>query len=65
MSNVSHFVTPVQVGKELGHNDGNRPRITVRRYLRERYPDHLTNARWELTAEQADDVRAHFRGRSA
>jgi len=65
MSNISHLITPVQLGKKFGHNDGNRPGITVRRYLRKRCPNHLKNARWELTAEQAEDVRAHLRGRSA
>ncbi|MCT1396647.1 hypothetical protein M4D51_13025 [Microbacterium sp. p3-SID338] len=63
---ASHDVTtPAELGRELGHNDGERPGITVRRYLRERYPDHPKNQRWELTAEEADDVRAYFRGRSS
>ncbi|WP_292700213.1 hypothetical protein [Microbacterium sp. 69-10] len=65
MSTLGDVITPAELGRELGHNDGERPGITVRRYLRERYPDHPKNQRWELTLEQADDVRAYFRGRSS
>jgi len=64
MSTHRDVITPADLGRELGHNDGNRPGITVRRYLRQRYPDHLKSQRWELTREQADDVRAHFGGRA-
>lgn len=59
------IITPAELGRELGHNDGERPGITVRRYLRERYPDHPKSQRWKLTQEEADDVRAHFRGQSS
>lgn len=40
--------------------------IQVRRFLRERHPRGAVEAgqRWCLTAEMADQVRAHFRGRS-
>ncbi|CNL03714.1 Uncharacterised protein [Mycobacterium tuberculosis] len=65
MSASHDVITPAELGRELGHNDGDRPGITVRRYLRERYPDHLKNQRWELTPEQADEVRAHFGRTSA
>lgn len=60
-----NIITPAELGRELGHNDGERPGITVRRYLRERYPDHPKSQRWKLTQEEADDVRAHFRGQSS
>lgn len=65
MSTPNSVITPPELGREVGHNDGERPGITVRRYLRERYPEHRKNQRWELTQEEADDVRAHFRGRSS
>lgn len=53
-------ITPVQLAAELGHDDGERPGRRVRRFLRERYPDHRPNQRWLLTPEQANEVRAHF-----
>lgn len=62
MSTHADFITPAELGRELGHNDGERPGLTVRRYLRERYPNHPKNQRWELSVEEADDVRRHFRG---
>lgn len=65
MSTLHNVITPAELGRELGHNDGERPGIIVRRYLRERYPDHPRNQRWELSQEEADHVRAHFRGRSS
>ncbi len=55
-----HTITPADLGRELGHNDGDRPGLTVRKYLRQKYPAHLKNQRWELTAAEADDVREHF-----
>jgi hypothetical protein len=60
LCSMANFVTPAELGKELGHDDGDRPGLTVRRYLRERYPDHFHGQRWELTPEQADEVRRHF-----
>lgn len=65
MSTLHNVITPGELGRELGHNDGDRPGITVRRYLRKRYPDHRKNQRWELTPEQADDVRRHFGRKTA
>ncbi|QEW04329.1 hypothetical protein F6J85_15345 [Microbacterium lushaniae] len=57
------LITAVELGAELGHDDGQRPGRRVRQYLRRRYPDHKPNSRWLLTAEQANDVREHFRAR--
>lgn len=57
---MSH-ITPAELGRELGHNDGQRPGLTVRRYLRNRYPDHPKHQRWLLSTEEADDVRANLR----
>jgi len=53
-------VTPAELAVELGHDDGGRPGWRVRRFLRERYPDHPSHERWQLTPEQVDEVRAHF-----
>ncbi|WP_404473470.1 hypothetical protein [Microbacterium aerolatum] len=64
MSADADFITPAELGRELGHNDGDRPGITVRRYLRERYPDHPKHQRWQLSVDEADDVRQHFRSRA-
>lgn len=60
MSTDFYPMTPKQLGRELGHNDGASPGITVRNYLRKTYPDHPKGARWLLTREQADDARRHF-----
>lgn len=65
MSTLHDFISPAELGRELGHNDGDRPGRTVRRYQRERYPNRPKNQRWKLTPEEADDVRAHFRGRAS
>lgn len=65
MSTHRDVTTPDELGRELGHNDGERPGKTVRRYLRTRYPDHPKGQRWELTRREADDVRAYFRGSSS
>lgn len=63
MDHASDFTTPAELGQELGHNDGDRPGITVRRYLRERYLEHPKNQQWRLSPDEADDVRRHFGGR--
>lgn len=55
-----NLIEPKDLGGELGHDDGSRPGITVRRYMRKKYPDHPKGTRWRLTPEQADDVRRHF-----
>lgn len=55
------FVTPVQLAAELGHDDGQRPGRQVRQFLRERYPEHPAQERWQLTPDQANQVRAHFK----
>ena len=53
-------ITPEELARELG-----RSGRAIRAYLRERHSQgHEPNARWRLTEEQAQDVRAHF-GRSS
>jgi len=47
-------ITPATLEAELGV-DAKR----IRAYLREAYPKPLWT-RWELSDEQADDVRGHF-----
>ncbi|PZF61184.1 hypothetical protein DEI92_06190 [Curtobacterium sp. MCBD17_034] len=51
--------TPRELAVELGYRDETRPGAVVRRYLRQRYPEHPKHERWVLDDEQADDVRAH------
>lgn len=60
MADALNTFTPAELGRELGHDDGARPGITVRRYLRERYPGRPKGQRWILTQEEAADVRRHF-----
>ncbi len=51
-------VTPLDLGRELGYEDGGR---AVRRVLRARHPEHLRGSRWPaLTGEQVNYVRAHL-----
>lgn len=49
-------ITPKQLAAELGVT----PR-TIRRWLRDQGWQSVPYARWELTPEQADQVRARFR----
>jgi len=50
------IITPTDLARQLGV----APR-RIRKYLREQHAvDHMHFARWELTVEQATDVRAHF-----
>ena len=51
----SETFTPEQLAALLGY-DEERPGRVVRRYLREKYPDHPKSQRWMLTAGQARDV---------
>ncbi|WP_203135348.1 hypothetical protein [Microbacterium sp. JZ31] len=53
-------ITPRDLARELGHVEQRRG-AKIRKYLRAKYPDHVKNQLWELTPEQADDVRRHFR----
>ncbi len=65
MNAPAPLIGPKELGRELGHNDGDRPGRKVRAYLRERYPDRARGGHWLLTPEEADDVRRHFGGASA
>jgi len=50
------IITPTDLARQLGLD----PR-RIRKYLRAQHGvGHLHFARWELTEEQAADVRAHF-----
>ena len=50
------IITPTDLARQLGVD----PR-RIRKYLREQHAvGHMHFARWELTKEQATDVRAHF-----
>lgn len=54
---MNSIVTPADLSREL-----HRDQKTIRAYLRRKYgklPPH--DSRWNLTAEQADDVRRYFR----
>lgn len=50
-------ITPKDLARELGHTDDGR---AIRHFLRSEHPEHGKYARWELTPQQAADVRAHF-----
>ena len=50
-------ITPRQLAVELGVSDR-----TVRQWLRDQGWQSVPYARWELTADQAAQVRTHFRG---
>lgn len=53
--------TPVELATQLGYADRGR---AVRRVLRQGFPDHEKNGRWEpLTSAQVSYVRAHLRSR--
>ena len=49
--------TPKQLAGEMGVSDR-----TIRQWLRDQGWQSVPYARWELTPEQAKQVRAHFRG---
>ena len=51
--------TPVELARELGYTDEQRPGLVVREYLRKRYPDHPKYQWWVLDEAQAADVRAN------
>jgi hypothetical protein len=53
---VADFVTPKDLAKELAKSDR-----TVRQYLRDQGWQSVPYARWELTPDQARQVRKHFR----
>lgn len=50
-------VTPKQLSAELGVSDR-----AIRQWLRDQGWQSVPYARWELTPEQAEQVRARFRG---
>ncbi|MDR7251911.1 uncharacterized protein YjcR [Nocardioides sp. BE266] len=50
-------ITPKQLSAELGVSDR-----AIRQWLRDQGWQNMPYARWALTAEQADQVRARFRG---
>ncbi|MBM7508474.1 transcriptional antiterminator [Nocardioides salarius] len=50
-------ITPKQLSVELGVSDR-----TIRRWLRDQGWQSVPYARWELTSDQATEVRAHFQG---
>lgn len=56
MSGMADTVTPRELAKELGLS----PR-TIRGWLRDQGWQSQPYARWQLTVEQADVVRTHFR----
>ena len=59
---MSDPITPPALARELAHADGGRK---IRAYLRATYgtlPAFVS--RWQLTDEQAADVRAYFRSRA-
>ena len=53
---MDQLVTPKQLAVELGVSDR-----TVRQWLRDQGWQSVPYARWELTDEQAAQVRAHFK----
>ncbi|WP_407669884.1 helix-turn-helix domain-containing protein [Ornithinimicrobium ciconiae] len=53
---MSEVVTPKQLAEELGVSDR-----TIRQWLRNQGWQSVPYTRWQLTAEQAARVRAHFR----
>lgn len=50
-------ITPKQLSAELGVSDK-----AIRQWLRDQGWQSVPFARWELTAEQAAEVRARFEG---
>jgi uncharacterized protein YjcR len=54
---MSEPITPKQLSAELGVSDR-----AIRQWLRDQGWQSVPYARWELTPEQAQQVRAHFRG---
>jgi len=50
-------ITPKKLSAELGVSDR-----AIRRLLRDQGWQSVPYARWELTPEQAAQVRAHFQG---
>jgi hypothetical protein len=50
-------ITPKQLSAELNVSDR-----AIRQWLRDQSWQSVPYARWELTPEQAQQVRAHFRG---
>ncbi|GGD16998.1 YfeC-like transcriptional regulator [Nocardioides daphniae] len=50
-------ITPQQLARDLGVSDR-----TIRQWLRAQGWQSVPYARWQLTTEQAAQVREHFRG---
>lgn len=50
-------ITPKQLSAELGVSDK-----AIRQWLRDQGWQSVPYARWELTPDQATQVRAHFQG---
>ncbi len=53
---MGETITPRELAKELGVSDR-----AIRQWLRDQGWQVVPYARWHLTAEQAVEVRAHFR----
>jgi hypothetical protein len=56
-SGMTEPITPKQLSAELGISDR-----AIRQWLRDQGWLSVPYARWELTLEQAKEVRARFRG---
>ena len=53
---MADFVTPKELARELGISDR-----AIRQWLRDQGWQSVSYARWELTEDQARQVREHFR----
>lgn len=56
LGEMTEPITPKQLSAELGVSDR-----AVRQWLRDRGWQSVPYTRWELTSDQAAEVRAHFR----
>lgn len=56
IATMGETITPRELATELGVSDR-----TVRQWLRDKGWQSVPYARWNLTPEQAERVRAHFR----
>ncbi|MFD5601216.1 hypothetical protein ACFWHR_14300 [Leucobacter sp. NPDC058333] len=61
---MQYPISPSELAEELGHTPGVHPGHRVRKFLRNRYPDHPNNQPWKLDKTMADAVRAHFEVRN-
>ena len=53
---MPHMVTPKELAAELGVSDR-----AIRRWLRKQGWQSVRYTRWQLTLDQAQKVRAHFK----